>query len=201
MIGAARALEDFRYPEDAMPLYLRAGDVDSALALVLKEAKQLIAQGRWRVVVEWISVLPAGTVSQNCWTGYWLGSARIAIDPGAAREALEQAFECAREAADQTCQVEIAAAIIQTYVLQHTHFRPLDRWIGILEDKSQPEGAVRDPEAELRVLGAFLMALAYRQPGHPQLPRSSTRVLELVQSDVDVNLRLVSAVTSARLGQ
>ena len=193
MIGAARALEDFRYPEDAMPLYLRAGDVDSALALVLKEAKQLIAQGRWRVVVEWISVLPAGTVSQNCWTGYWLGSARIAIDPGAAREALEQAFECAREAADQTCQVEIAAAIIQTYVLQHTHFRPLDRWIGILEDKINREGAVRDPEAELRVLGAFLMALAYRQPGHPQLPRIIERVLELVQSDVDLNLRLVSA--------
>lgn len=192
-IRAGHVLEEFGYPEDAMPLYLCAGDVDSALALVLKEAKPLISQGRWQVVVEWISSLPIETTSQNCWLGYWLGSARMAIDPGAAREALEQAFDRAREAADQTCQIEIAAAIIQTYVLQHTHFRPLDRWIGILEAKVNRRGAFRDREAELRVLGAFLMALAYRRPGHPQLPWIIERVFELVQSDVDVNLRLVSA--------
>jgi len=190
---AARVLEEFHCPEDAMSLYLRAGDVDSAIALVLKEARPLIAQGRWQVVVEWISCLPIETTSRNCWLGYWLGSARIAVDPGAAREALEQAFDRAQEAADQTCQVEIAAVIIQTYVLEHTHFRPLDRWIGILEAKINRRGTFRDSDAELRVLGAFLMALAYRRPAHPQLPRIIERVFELVQSDVDVNLRLVSA--------
>jgi LuxR family transcriptional regulator, maltose regulon positive regulatory protein len=193
MISAAHVLEEFRHPEDAMPLYLRAGDVESAVALVLKEAKQLIAHGRWRIVVDWIASLPDQAVSRNCWLGYWIGSARIAIDPGAACEAFEQAFECARDVADQTCQVETSAAIIQTYVLRHTHFRPLDRWIELLEVKVNESGAFRDAEAELRVLGALLMALTYRQPGHPLLPQIIERVFELVQSDVDVNLRLVSA--------
>ena len=192
-ISTARLLEEFGYPEDAMPLYLRAGNVESALTLVLKGAKVLIAHGRRQTVVDWITALPNQTVSRNCWLGYWLGSARIAIDPGAAREALEQAFECARDVADETCQIEIAAAIIQTYMLQYTHFRPLDRWIGFLEAKVNQGGAFRDNEAELRVLGAFLMALAYRQPGHPQLPQIIERVFELAQSDVDANLRLVSA--------
>jgi LuxR family maltose regulon positive regulatory protein len=63
----------------------------------------------------------------------------------------------------------------------------------MLETRVNRIGAFRDAEAELRVLGAFLMALAYRQPGHTQLPRIIERVFELVQSDVDVNLRLVSA--------
>jgi LuxR family maltose regulon positive regulatory protein len=192
-ISAARLLEEFQYPEDAMPLYVSAGDVDSAVALVLKEAKQLIAQGRWRQVIDWTSSLPTQTVSDHCWLGYWLGSARIAVDPAFARETFEGAFDSAVEAGDESCQIETAAAIIQTYVLQYTHFRPLDRWIGILETRVNRIGAFRDAEAELRVLGAFLMALAYRQPGHTQLPRIVNRVFELVQSDVDVNLRLVSA--------
>ena len=191
--SAARLLEEFGYPEDAMPLYLRAGDVESALKLVLNKAKQFIAQGRRQTVIEWIAALPEEAVSRNCWLGYWLGSARIAIDPRAARETFERAFESARNAADETCQIEIAAAIIQTYVLQHTHFRPFDRWIAIIEAKVHQSGAFPDNEVELRVLGAFLMAVTYRRPGHPQLPWIIERVFELAQSDVDVNLRLVSA--------
>ena len=191
--SAARLLEEFQYPEDAMPLYLRAGDNQSARALVLRESRRLIAQGRWQVVIEWISALPAEMVSHDCRLGYCLGSARLPVDPVAARGAFEQGFESAKEAGDESCQIETAAAIIQTYMLQYTHFRPLDRWIGILETKLDRADAFRNTEAELRVLGAFLMALAYRQPGHPRLPQIIERVFELVQSEVDVNLRLVSA--------
>ncbi len=192
-ICAARILEEFKYPEDAMPLYLRAGDGESARALVVRESRPLIAQGRWRVVIEWISALPPEMVSRDCRLGYRLGLARLPTDPVAARAAFEHAFASAQAVSDETCQTETAAAIIQTYILQYTHFRPLDKWIDILESKLDRADAFRSTEAELRVLGAFLTALAYRQSGHPRLPQIIERVFELVQSDVDVNLRLVSA--------
>ncbi len=192
-ICAARILEEFKCPEDAMPLYLRVGDSESARALVVREARPMIAQGRWRVVIDWVSALPADMVSRDCRLGYRLGLARLPSDPAAARGAFERAFESAREIGDETCQVEVAAAIIQSYMLQYTHFRPLDKWIGILESKIDRPGAFRNTEAELRVLGAFLTALAYRQPAHPRLPRTIERVFELLQSDVEANLRLASA--------
>ena len=192
-ISAARLLEESGNPEDAVPLYLAGGDIESVTMLVLKEAKQLIAQGRWQVVIDWIISLPSPLASQNRWLQYWLGTARMAIDPGAARQILEQAFELASTVGDGKCEVEAAAAIIQTYVLQYTRFRPLDRWIAVLESRIDKEGGFLDGEAELRALSAFLVALAYRQPGHPRLPRIIDRVFELVQSDMDVNLRLVSA--------
>ncbi len=192
-LAAARILEEFRYTEDAISLYLRAGEFEAVRTLVLLEAKQLIAQGRWQVVVDWITSLPDEMLSQHQWLKYWLGTARMAIDPGSARETLEQAFELASNAGDETCQMETSAGIIRTYMLQYTHFRPLDRWIAVLETKIIQRQAFPDSEAELRVLGAFLVALAYRQPGHVQLPKIVERVFELIQSDLDVNLRLVSA--------
>jgi LuxR family transcriptional regulator, maltose regulon positive regulatory protein len=64
-VSAARLLEESGSPEDAVPLYLAGGDIESASTLVLKEAKQRIAQGRWQVVVDWIISLPSTVASQN----------------------------------------------------------------------------------------------------------------------------------------
>jgi ATP/maltotriose-dependent transcriptional regulator MalT/DNA-binding SARP family transcriptional activator len=192
-IGAARVLDGLGYPEDAMPLYLRGGDYLSARALVLRESGQLILHGRWQVVVDWITRLPAETVATQHWLKYWLGCAWLAVDPAKAREFLEQAFELAVLALDEMCEAESAAAVIQTYVLQYTRFRPLDPWISVLEKRIRPGATFADEEAELRVLGAFLVASAYRRPGHAQLPWIIDRVFHLVESGISASLRLVAA--------
>ena len=88
---AAQLLESGGQPDTAMPLYLSVGDFKAAETLVQKHSAALIGQGRWKVVVDWIDVMPSERVDTNPWLLHWLGTAQIGIDPGRARSIIERA--------------------------------------------------------------------------------------------------------------
>jgi LuxR family transcriptional regulator, maltose regulon positive regulatory protein len=190
---AARVLENSGHPEDALPLYLFADEPQSCERIILQEAARLIGQGRWKVVVDWIGCLPKERVNASHWLTHWLGIAKLAVEPGEARTVLEASYELAVCANDMLCQAQVASAIIQTYMLQYTHFRPLDRWIDALNRALHAEVAFPSLSVELRTQSALLIALAYRQPWHPALASCVERVFELVQTAVDANLRAIGA--------
>ena len=89
--------------------------------------------------------------------------------------------------------MQIAAAIIGTYMAQYTHFRPLDRWIAILERNLTKQLTFCDPATELDVQSALLIALGFRQPSNPLLPSCVERVFHLLRSSADINLRARAA--------
>ena len=133
-VRAARILEQSRRPEEALPLYLKAGQLDAVQALILREAATFIGQGRWKVVVDWIEALPQQRVQADCWLMHWLGTAQIVVAPARAREALEHSAGLARKSHDQLCRLQAAAGIVQTYMLEYVQYRPLDRWIDVLQE-------------------------------------------------------------------
>jgi LuxR family maltose regulon positive regulatory protein len=126
---------------------------------------------------------------------HWLGTARIAVDPPLARAALERSYDLALADGDDLCQIQAAAGIVQSYILQYTHFRPLDKWIDVLLLKLSERTEFPNLEAELRAQSALLIALAYRRPGHPRNAACVERVFELVQTGAEANLRLVAAAS------
>jgi DNA-binding SARP family transcriptional activator len=199
-LEAARILDQRGQPEEALPLYLKAGDTGHTRTLILREASKLIGQGRWKLVVEWIAALPRELVLRDRRLMHWLGTATMSIDPRNARESLEKSFELAAQEADELCQLQAAAAIIETYMAEYTHFQPLDRWIAVLENKITALFLFVNAEIELRVQSALLIALAFRQPGSPRLAPCVERVFELLQSDVDINLRASAATYLLRYG-
>lgn len=159
----------------------------------MDQAPVLIAQGRWKAVIDSIERLPAERSASSPALNLWRGQASMAVDPARARAYLECSYALASRADDKLCQVLAASAVIQTYVLQYTHFKPLDRWAAILHDALRAGVAFPSADVELRVQGALLIALAYRQPSHPALPACVERVMELVEGDADVNLRAIGA--------
>ena len=190
---AARALELSDHPADAFALHLKTADLQAAENIILREAARLIGQGRWKVVVGWIGSLPPERVNTRSWLTHWLGTAEIAVEPIEARKILEKSYELAVSANDALCQVQAAAGIIQTYMLQYTHFKPLDRWIGALEHRLSAQIVFPNVDTELRAQSALLIALAYRQPWHPALASCVERVFELVHTGADTNLRVIGA--------
>ncbi len=190
---AAQILGRSGQSEEAMPLYLRSGDLDAAHALILREAPHLIGQGRWQVVVDWIGALPEQTVREDRWLMHWLGTAWFGVDPPKSRALLEGTYELARLAGDQLCRLQAAAGIIQSYMLEYTRFRPMDLWIDRLLDDLAGEVEFPGVDAELRVQAALLIALAYRRPDHPTIEACAERVFELVQGEAELNLRALAA--------
>jgi DNA-binding SARP family transcriptional activator len=189
---AASVLERGGQPEDAMPLYLRAGEFAAARGLVLRLAPHLIGQGRWQLVVEWVGSLPQATLDSDPWLVHWLGAAWFGVDPPRARALLERAHVLAREADGRLCQALAAAGIIQAYMLEYTRFRPMDPWIEVLLNLLQ--GGVEFPsaDAELTARSALMIALAYRRPDDARLEALTERVFELVQGEGEPNLKALA---------
>ena len=100
---SAQILDANEHSEEAFPLYLRCGDVPAAIAIILRQASRLIAQGRWRVVVEWIDALPKEKVENNCWLLHWYGTAKTPVDATGGRVALEASHEAATQSGPTSC--------------------------------------------------------------------------------------------------
>ncbi|MFB3902180.1 MAG: BTAD domain-containing putative transcriptional regulator [Acidobacteriota bacterium] len=97
---AAEILAEAGRYDSAAGLLREARDWDGLAHLVLLAAPQLSAQGRSRVVEEWIASLPAGFPARMPWLVYWLGACRMPFDPVASRRLFEKAFPAFEAAHD-----------------------------------------------------------------------------------------------------
>ncbi len=192
---AAGLLERQGAVEDAVQLYLEAGNWPAAESLLLHEAERLITQGRGRLVSDWTARLPAERVDTSPWLLYWSGAARLAVEPALAREKLERAYQLALAAGDVMCQIQTAAEVVETYFHEYSHFIPLDRWIPVLRRGLEANPLFPSREAELRVWLAFLDALTVRPVAQEMLPATIDRVFELFSQVSDVNLKVSAART------
>jgi DNA-binding SARP family transcriptional activator len=189
---AAALLEASGEIETAVELYLDAHDYDAAAQLILREADRLLAAGRWRTLGAWMRAFPAAWVERAPWLQYWWGTSLIPVDQVRARDLLEHCFQGMEERGDRVGQLLAAAGVIEAHYFEWTSFRPIDRWISAIAERLDPAPAFPSPDSELRVYSALLVAMSYRQPGNPLLPRLVERAADLLESDAGVNRKVTA---------
>lgn len=174
-------------------LYRDAEDWAAAVRVTLADAPPLLAQGRFQSLAERIDQLPPAVRTAEPWLAYWEGVARMNVDPAAARASLERGYRGFSAAADRTAQIRTVEAIIVSHYLAWDDWRPLDRWIDVMEELLGPDAAFATPEDEARALSSLAIALVYRQPGHPRLGALFERLTALLDAPLDANLRVAMA--------
>jgi len=152
----------------------------------------MLQQGRGQTLREWVERLPAPTRERDPWIDYWYGTSLVPLDQPAARSALEPVFDRFTQAGDIAGKALSAAGITETYHFEWSRFRPLDRWITVLDEALQLGTKFSALESELRVCAAFLIAAARREPWHPSLPSRLARVLELLEEPLDPDQRVAA---------
>lgn len=192
---AARLLEAQGAIEDAVPLYQRSGEWPRVEDIVVGHAEAMITQGRWKSVLDWTAAIPVDHVTTNAWFHYWRGIAETATQPAAARATLELAFKLATAAGDDTCRMQAAAAVVETYFFEYSHFIPLDRWIPVLRGYLETRPSFDTVESALRVWLAFLDALMVRPGSQDMLDATLDKVFELAHEVQDLNLKVSAART------
>ena len=191
---SANLLRNAAQVEAAFDLFAEAADWDAARSLVLSEAERFLGEGRWKTLVGWIEQIPPDIRIEDPWLLHWMGVATMASDPAAARAPLERAYDVAMRRPDRLCAIQSVASIVETHVLEYTDLRACDKWLPIL-DTAFSEGIEFDsPESEARSLAAFLNALVYRDPGHPNIERYVDRALLLFDSSLSADLRTTLSV-------
>lgn len=190
---AAALLEMGGEIESAVELYLEAHDYDAATQLILRGANRLLEAGRWQTLGGWMRAYPETYVERAPWLSYWWGTSLIPVDQRQARSLLERCFRRMQDENARVGQLLAAAGVIETYYFEWTSFRSMDEWIEAIAQRLDPPPAFPSPHAELRVYSALLVAMSYRQPGNPLLPRLAERATGLLESDADVNRKVTAA--------
>ena len=189
-LDAAKLLRENGLEEDAVALYVQAGEWSPFMDLVVRAAPRLIAHGRWQTLAEWIAYLPPEIGQANPWIRYWLGRSKMLIDQRAAREVLEDALGNFEAGGDEVGQLLCAVAILEALYFQFDDFRAMEPWVARVAKLIEKDVRLPHPEDELRASAAVLMAATFRTPRQATLGHCVERVLALLSEPYDVNLRV-----------
>jgi pentatricopeptide repeat protein len=191
-LNAASLLELSGQTADAIAILIGLAQWARGGELMVRQAPRLIAQGRWQTLQGWLQALPEPTLEDNPWLVYWWGISLLAVDQGDARKRLERAHTLMQGIGDITGQLVSAAGVIDSICYHWTSFTEMDPWIATIQTLLAPQPSFDSVDTELHVNSSLLIALSYRQPGHPMLPGCAARVTQLLDTDADVNLRVTA---------
>jgi LuxR family maltose regulon positive regulatory protein len=178
----------------ALGLCVENQDWEAATRLILRQARGLVADGRWLTLKASIACLPKAHVAKSPWLTLWLGSALVLVDPPKARQALTRAFDALVAAGDERGQLFAAIGIAETHNIEQVDFADLDRWIPVLERGLASTLTSASAAERLRVHTAFLIAAMLRRPGHAALPDCLREIRGALNHDMPLTAR-ADAVT------
>ncbi len=188
--NAAVLLEESGRVEDAVELFRTAKRWDDMVRLVCRAAPSLLAQGRFKTLLEWIDDLPVEMIEQSAQLLSLRGSGLAAVNPPECRRNLEQALERFKEGRDRSGIFLALSGLLMNSVHEAHDFRYLDGFIAELDGMLREEPSFPSAEIELQATMSLFSALALRQPQHPDIDCWEERAFRLMRTVPDRNFRI-----------
>jgi ATP/maltotriose-dependent transcriptional regulator MalT/DNA-binding SARP family transcriptional activator len=181
----------------AAALYREANAWPALTGLAMHAGAALIADGRANTLAQWIDALPAEFRHREPRLSLYLGVALLYSDPRRAKELLSAAYDGFVANGDVRRMLMTAAHAVDCHYFEWADFTPLDRWIGVFEERLTGAEPLDAPYDAMRVYSAFLIALLFRQPEHPRIADVAAVVAGQIAAesalDVPLNFRLNAA--------
>ncbi|MFO1315119.1 MAG: BTAD domain-containing putative transcriptional regulator [Burkholderiales bacterium] len=181
----------------AAALYIEAKAWPALVGLTLHAGRSLLAEGRRRALVKWLAAMPADVREAEPRLALGEAYAVMHEEPARAKALLARAFEGFTARGDLRRQLLTAAAAVDCHYFEWADFAPLDHWIAVLGRLLDPEPARMETADGLRIHGALLIALLFRQPDNPRIGEAARQVEALLAAPdieaVPVNDRVNAA--------
>jgi ATP/maltotriose-dependent transcriptional regulator MalT/DNA-binding SARP family transcriptional activator len=190
---SARLLEQSGDVDEALQLLVDLGAWDAAAALIVNQARALIAQGRWLTLKGWIERLPNDRVDATPWLKLWLGSSLILINPPEARRLLSRVFDQFVASGEPLGQLLAATGSVESYNIECSSFSGLDRWVAALDGLLATVSASPSPAIRMRAYTAMMLATLLRQPGHAIARECARCAMEMLDADMSVTSKVDAA--------
>ncbi len=169
----------------AAALYIEARAWPALVGLTLHAGRSLLAEGRRRALVNWLAAMPPEV--RDAEPRLALGEAYAVMheEPARAKALLARAFAGFTASGDLRRQLITAAAAVDCHYFEWADFAPLDHWIAVFERLLDPGPAHLSTADGLRIHGAQLIALLFRQPDNPRMAEAAQKV-ELLLAAPDI---------------
>jgi DNA-binding SARP family transcriptional activator len=186
---AASILMEEGWAEDAVEHLRMTGDWSGLAQVILKEAPSLIAQGRNRVLADWIRHLPEEHFRSTPWLSYWLGVAIVPFEPANARRLFEDSLARFRRERDAAGVFLSWAGICPAVWFEKMGYEILDSILPLLEELLREFGGFPSPEIEAQALCSMIQALALRLPATIDCDAWIGRAMVVADRISDIPLR------------
>ena len=120
------------------------------------------------------------------------GMCELSRNPAQARASFVRAHRAYAGQGDSAGRTRAATGIVDSVYIEWSDFSSLDPWIEELAAALQGASPFDSRAEDLRTLAAALVAMLYRQPGHPLLPVLARRVRAILESGLDESLRVAA---------
>lgn len=194
---AATLLHQLGHADLAVRIHVANGDVRAASGLLCDEAPGFLRRGLHALFVELARdcLGPASGVEAPvaAWLHFWRGLANAPSDEVASRQDFESAFARFKSLQDSVGMVVSAAAVIQALTEGWRNFAGVEQWAQELEAHYSEQMQFPSQELELvAVSGVFSTTITVMSSRFEE--HALARLLQLVESEVDNNLRLVACL-------
>jgi LuxR family maltose regulon positive regulatory protein len=178
--------------DDAAPLYAKAGDWDSLGLLIHHQASQLISQGRLRIVLSMINLLPDTVVEGDAWLLLWKGVCTIPVSPEEGLDSCRSAYKLFVNQDDLKGCLATLSTIMETCVWLNKPCSEMDAWVneGGKYIKAAKAGLNQYPVGNL--VAGMLAALSLYSPEDPRLGQWEELAHELMRTSpsLDSSIRI-----------
>jgi ATP/maltotriose-dependent transcriptional regulator MalT/DNA-binding SARP family transcriptional activator len=181
--GQLVARADF---DAAATLYIEAQAWPALVGLTLHAGRSLLAEGREKTLADWLAALPPDVRASEPRLTLAEAYALLHTEPARAKTLLARAFENFAARRDLRRQLLTAAAAVECHYYEWADFAPLDGWIAEFERLLDPGPEFLSTADALRIRGALLIALLFRQPEHPRIA-AAAQVLETLLAAPDID--------------
>ncbi len=186
---AALLLEEAEEIEAAALLFRDASHWDGLIRLILKHAPRMVSQGRYRPLEEWLETLPREAVENTPWLLYWMGECKLRFNPSQSRPYFEKAFDKFGSEENRSGTLLAWSGVVNSIWLDFSDFKQFDRWISIFQELIHDFEKFPSKEINARVANSMFIALAMRQPLHPEIEKWSERMLSSLDDHTNISTK------------
>jgi len=181
----------------AVELFSSAGAVEDLVGLVLAEAEEMIAEGLYQTLTQWLQAVPAEARTKQPWLAFWYGVSRMPFDLQEARHYFEQSYEAFTCTEDVTGIFLSWAGIAETFSLMWDDFSGMLPWLEEYSRLREKYSHFPSAEVEARVQAALFGVLIFIQPQHPEstTARQTVENLLLVAPDQDFRVKMAASLS------
>ncbi|OEU64397.1 MAG: hypothetical protein BA867_06015, partial [Desulfobacterales bacterium S5133MH16] len=185
---AAELLQESGQVEDAVDLFFKAKDYKNLIILVLKQAKELITQGRNNTLEKWIRKIPEDILNKEPWLLYWLGISCLHFSSAEAKGYFKNAFDLFKHSKDMTGLYLSWSGIIDSIAYEWNYFTEFDPWIKWFDKHISSNQTFPSPAIEAKVTVCMAFVLLIRRPDHPDMIQWIEKALSLSRASGNINL-------------
>lgn len=187
---AATLLLGKNHLEEATELIRSSADIEGVKEIILKNASEIILQGRHKVLEQWLTEIPSREISDNPWLSFWHASCLQNSQPLAAREKFQVAFDffCSRR--NMAESFAACVGLVNSIIIEWHDFTRLDPLIYWLESHYDHESSVLSEHARGQVVTCMAAALLIRRPESRDIAKWIERAEKEAKCAQEVNLQI-----------